>query len=70
MTHPLPKRGRPAIYTVETVSVTLDPLPASLVEWFERYAASLTPPASRAAIMRLALEQFIDRVETNERESQ
>ena len=58
-----PKRGRPAIYTVETVSVTLDPIPSSLVEWFERYAANLTPPASRAAIMRLALEQFIDRVE-------
>ena len=58
-----PKRGRPAIYTTETVSVTLDPLPSSLVEWFERHAASRTPPVSRATVMRLALEQFVDRVE-------
>ena len=58
-----PKRGRPAIYTVETVSVTLDPLPASLVDWFERYAESRIPPVSRAAAMRLALEQFVDRIE-------
>ncbi|HEY4721800.1 MAG TPA: hypothetical protein VII92_08135 [Anaerolineae bacterium] len=63
-----PQRGRPAIYTVETVSVTLDPLPASLVDWFERYAESRTPPVSRAAAMRLALEQFVDRIEIQQGE--
>ena len=63
MTQSPPTRGRPAIYTVETVSVTLDPLPASLVDWFERYAESRIPPVSRAAAMRLALEQVVDRIE-------
>ena len=61
MTQSPPKRGSPAIYTIETVSVTLDPLPSSLVDWFERYAESRIPPVSRAAAMRLALESFIDR---------
>ena len=64
-----PKRGRPALYNTETTSVTLDPLPASLVDWFERYAASRTPPVSRATVMRLALEQFVDRVEIQQGET-
>ena len=68
MTQPPPTRGSPAIYTVETVSVTLDPLPASLVDWFERYAESRIPPVSRAAAMRLALEQFVDRIEIQQGE--